>query len=373
MPTPFTLHIRLTHACQAKCTYCSSWKKPDSTMMSVEGLSSSLDFVEKLWGKLGIAPTFLNIEYVGGEVLLVPHDQLRQMVHETRARFEGKGIVVRDGAQSNLLGSERRIDELLALFDGRVGTSVDNFTGQRQLYRTDKNGKRYKVFMFHVEQYIDKSHHRVLPAVLTIDGKNVALIGNEYEIACERVRDLVLRPVFSGCSPVEELSAEALGEALANLFDRWIGDSMPIRVSPFAELLRRRCSSHSDGGMCAWQADCAKKSMSLEPNGDLYLCQEMADSGLMALGNALEGRFNDDTYELIASRADQLNKGCLQCPYFDVCQGGCLQQSLEAGNGVFGSTRWCTAWKILFERFDFWIETLGRDRLLSRLNHLDER
>ncbi|TOJ22795.1 hypothetical protein CGI42_28820, partial [Vibrio parahaemolyticus] len=44
-----------------------------------------------------------------------------------------KGINVTDGVQSNLLASKRKLDEVYKLFDGRIGTSIDNFTKQRKL------------------------------------------------------------------------------------------------------------------------------------------------------------------------------------------------------------------------------------------------
>ena len=113
--------------------------------------------------------------------------------------------------------------------------------------------------------------------------------------------------------------------------------------------------------------------MSIEPNGDLYLCQEMADAGEMKLGNTLDGTFDEQAHQLIALRSERLNQGCMDCEYFSVCRGGCLQQSLEGGNGIFGSTKWCLAWKMMYARFDFWIQTLGRDRILARLKNLDDR
>lgn len=370
MNRPYTLHLRITHACNATCSYCSSWKKTNEPSMTPETLDKALSFVERLWEKLGLAPTFLNIEYVGGEILLIDPQALTDMVLQTRERFARRGIAVRDGAQSNLIASARRVDHLYELFSGRVGTSIDRFSGQRTLGHSKDGAKRYRSFQIHVENDLSTQRHVTPPAVLALDAKTLPFLMQELQLSAKEQRDMTLRPIFQGGSSIESVSPIEMGQELAKAFHWWIDAGMPMHVEPFSNLLRRRCdeSAITDSGYCAWQADCTEKSLSIEPNGDLYVCQELADMDQLRLGNALTGTFDDELFAKIQLRKDRLDAGCFTCPYFKSCQGGCLQQSLEGGSGLYGKTQWCEAWKLLFKSMDEVIAVSGPARLLNRMN-----
>lgn len=370
MIRPYTLHIRLTHACNASCTYCSSWKKSAQPAMSPEDLSSSLDYVESLWLLKGISPSFLNIEYVGGEILLISPEDLEKMVYQTRERFESKGICVRDGAQSNLIGSERRIKHLYDLFDGRVGTSIDRYSGQRILGKAPGGAERYRTFQIHVEKNDPVVSRRTPPAVLALDNKTLPFLMQELKEAVKESRDITLRPIFQGGSGIERVDPLQMGQALVDAFNWWFRQAMPIHLEPFVSLLSRRFDEQkiTDNGFCAWQADCSEKSLSIEPNGDLYICQELADMDGLRLGNALAKSFDEAQFDNIRLRQERLDRGCFTCTYYKSCQGGCMQQSIEGGNGLYGKTQWCASWKMLFAAIDQAISQSTPERLKRRLN-----
>lgn len=370
---PFTLHIRLTHGCNASCTYCSSWQQKAGKAMGAEEIGRALPFIYDLWRRLGIDPTFLNIEFVGGEILLISPKVLSDTVLEVRKFFADKAIQVRDGAQTNLIGSPERIDHLYRLFNGRVGTSIDRFSNQRQLGTRGSESERaarYRDFFAASNKQVKTQTAKLPPAVLTLDRHTLPHLSTELDEALSEGRELTLRPVFQGGSAIEGISNAELGAALQQGFETWLRSGMRVRIEPFVNLFRRRlfAQASADNGFCAWQADCAMKSMSLEPNGDLFICQELADMGQLRLGNALEGIFDQSLHQRIRERSARLDKGCFDCPYFTACQGGCLQQSLEANTGLYGKTQWCEAWKMLFQSMDAAIDQWGAARLRMRFN-----
>ncbi|WP_241032634.1 radical SAM protein (plasmid) [Pseudomonas fluorescens] len=372
---PFTLHIRLTHGCNASCTYCSSWQQKAGKGMGPEEVRRALPFIFEVWEKLGIDPTYLNIEFVGGEILLVHPTVLSDTVREVRAFFASKGIQVRDGAQTNLIGSDERIEHLHQLFQGRVGTSIDRFTNQRQLGRAGSDverADRYRAFFASSNEKVRAITRRTPAAVFTLDAKTLPHLERELSLAIEEGRELTLRPVFQGGSQIDGISNEALGAALQKGFEQWMKAGMRVRIEPFVNLFRRRLfdDASQDQGFCAWQADCAVKSLSLEPNGDLFICQELADMGELRLGNALTQEFDLSLHQQIRLRSQRLDAGCFECPYFKACQGGCMQQSLEAGTGMYGKTQWCQAWKMLFSTMDKAIDYWGVERLKIRFSGL---
>ena len=369
---PFTLHLRLTHACNAECSYCSSWQKDPSERMHLAELIRCLEGLEEFWELAGINPTFLNVEYVGGEILLIPPSELAEMVLLVRNRFSGR-MVVRDGVQSNLIGSPARLTQLSSLFEGRVGTSIDHFSNQRQLPgkgRADERASRYKTFFMESSNHLKSISGKSTPGVITLDKHNIGKVVQEIDLATAHHRDITFRPVFQGGCQIDSISSDQLGEALDEGFVHWLRQGMRVHIEPFVSLFRRRLAPDEASGFCAWQRDCAMKSLSIEPNGDFYVCQELADNNSFRLGNLINKEFKVELHSQLARRVEMLEKGCFDCPYFKSCQGGCMQQSVEAGTGMYGKTQWCNAWKRLFSRMDNAIAETGKERLLMRLNTL---
>lgn len=132
IPSPLTLHIRMTKACNADCGYCSSWQESQSTRMPANDFKRSIDFIfQEGFQKLGISPTHLTAQYIGGEILTVPHAELLECVTYLRDMAASRGIQFVDGVQSNLIGSPARAKRLYDLFEGRLGTSVDDMSDVR--------------------------------------------------------------------------------------------------------------------------------------------------------------------------------------------------------------------------------------------------
>jgi radical SAM protein with 4Fe4S-binding SPASM domain len=375
-PNPFTLHIRLTKACNAGCTYCSSWQENPDKFMNADSVIQSLQFITKQWDWYSITPNYLTIEYVGGEILLVPPKELEKIVFSVRDFFKARNIKVRDGAQTNLIGSAERVTRLNNLFEGRIGTSIDNTTNQRLL---GGSSSKYRTFFIQSENNLVSSEKRSrVPAVFTMDKHSIKGVGKEINLAVRNKRNLTVRPIFSGGSDVENISSEEVTEAMLESLYLWFM-KMPIILEPHFSLLKKRLMSHEGRpitgslDLCPFQSTCAIRSLSIEPNGDLYICQEMADAGAGKLGNALKGDWDHELFEIISSRPSHLPADCKACPYLDVCQGGCMLQSIQSGRGYFGKSDYCETWKALFASIDYLIHYTDRPSLNRWIDYLEAK
>lgn len=372
---PFTLHVRLTKGCNADCSYCSSWQESDLIRMTPDDYRKSILFIVSAWGKMGISVTHLTIEYVGGEILLMPPAQLREIVMIGREVFGENGIHVHDGAQSNLIGSESRIKNLYELFDTRVGTSVDQVTDQRTL---KGSSSKYRVFMMKGEQALSGSPDIKAPAVFTMDGVSINKTQEQIRISAQENRNLTIRPVFQGGSNINAVTSEKLGEVMEQALESWLL-RQDIILEPFFSLVKKhlnkyhKIQSASNTSFCSFQSDCATKSMSLEPNGDLFICQELGDAGHGKIGNAIQEEWDGIAWRRFNRRKVMLDNSCYECKHYDICQGGCMMNSIEDGNGVHGKPEYCTAWKKLFSKMDGLISTHGAEKVSSWIKYLEVR
>jgi radical SAM protein with 4Fe4S-binding SPASM domain len=354
-----TIHVRLTKACNADCGYCSSWQESPHKRMSSENYRKALRFIKDTVIPVmgcGGPRSNVNLQYVGGEILTVPALELRECVYLARDEMSEVFGSVRDGVQSNLIGSPRRILELDLLFGGRVGTSVDG----RGIQRTVKgNPEAYRRIVAQSAAAIAR-RRRVRPgAVFVVDGEGVDNASHEVSAADEGNYPLVLRPVFAGGRDVRSGRVDDMVAAFTAAFDRWAMKSR-VLVEPFSHLVSKRLDPAAVyGSVCPFQRNCAENSINIDPDGTLYTCFEMADSGHHSFGNALDGVFDLEAWEALRARKDTIDDKCRACPWFDACQGGCMNEAkLETGS-LYGRPDLCGVWTALFKRIDALIAEHG--------------
>lgn len=368
----YTIHIRVTKSCNAHCDYCSSFQESPSKRMRPVQFKKGIAFVSNLMDELCIDPTHVYLNYIGGEILTIPPKEIGEIVHYGRNYFKERGVVVNDGCQTNLLGSEARVDHLIELFgEHRVSTSIDNFSHKRKL-----GGSALKYRTFFAKQ--DKrllSKNRRLPAVFVVDDDGSANAMAELKIAARQGRSLSLRPVFQGGSPIAYANQEKLLNSMLDCLNSWFM-RMPIIVEPFFGMFRKRVLAKQGKAVdsftgCNFQNDCAVRSINLDPNGDLYLCQEISDAGKLKLGNAYLGQFNKELWTQIRNRTYHLDEECKSCKFLSACQGGCMAEALEQEKGIYGKPGNCILWKALFRRVDQLIEQQGSEAITSWLNRIE--
>lgn len=348
----FTLHARLIKGCNADCDYCSSWQENPSERMSPEAYRQSLVFIRDEilprisndWSK-----ATLTIQYVGGEILLIPHRELRESVLAARELFYPVFGDVIDGVQSNLIASERRVMELDLLFSGRIGTSIDGRGTQRTI---KGSSEAYRKIATKSMDAIAKRRRRRPGAIFVVDKPGLANLPFEMEDASEKGHSLVLRPVFQGGSDVSSASVAELVTAMGDAFDQWILQSN-VPVEPFTHLVSKRLFQETSvGSVCPFQRNCADVSIDLEPDGTLFTCLDMADSGQVPFGNALQGSFDTLAWESLRARTSEVDPRCRQCPFFAACQGGCMSEALHHTGSIYGRSDLCAVWTALFKRID---------------------
>ncbi|KKN89563.1 hypothetical protein LCGC14_0236950 [marine sediment metagenome] len=360
---PLTVHIRLTKACNADCSYCSSWQGSPDARMSPAELRRALEFVlSTCWDALGVRPTHITAQFVGGEISSIPLAELKEHVQVVEQVCAQHGMSVIAGAQSNLILTERKAVQLYDLFSGRLGTSIDLESDKRTVAG---DAERYRVIWKTSDSYLRK--RRSPPGAIFVVEPGGAPAAKRHMLEAARsARALTLRPVFTGgIKTVTVNSGPDFASVFTELFDTWFM-RLPIIVEPFFQLLESRLtelesSTAASNSSCAFQSDCTQKSINIDPNGDLHVCLEMADAGFPAIGNALRGEWFHDAISVYSSRKENLSQDCIDCPYLASCRGGCMYESIAQGHGVHGKSDYCSTWKAIFGRIDTALQEYGVD------------
>lgn len=371
MSSGLVLHVRLTKHCNADCSYCSSWQSKPDDRLSPEDLLSCFHYLfTNVYPRLNVFTSSVTVQYVGGEILTYPKNDLSRAVISVRNFLEGNNIHYMDGVQSNLIGSAGRLNHLIGLFGRRIGTSVETFASDRTI---NGSSARYKSTFKNSISHLNTQG--VNPgAVFTMDENNYTDALKEYEQAEKDHRNLTLRYVFEGGREVNQLPTDLLTEAYLVVFEKWFIKSKII-IEPFMGMLKNRIgtltNNYSGCRGCHFQSDCASRSINIEPNGDLFVCYDMADADRFCLGNGIHKTFDYDLWNMINGRQINLPVDCKSCEYLSDCQGGCMVEALEAERGLYGKTPYCNTWKALFHKMDEKIKATQLDKLTNWLNTLE--
>lgn len=368
MQRGFVFHIRLTKKCNASCSYCSSFTEDDS-IISLDDLRKCVDFASRKILSLSEENfyKFVSVQYLGGELLIVKN--IQEYVDSVREILGHYFDEVRDGVQSNLIGSKKRIINLYRIFHDRIGTSVDNFGTDRSV---DGSHEKYKEMLNQSIKILNERN--VNPGrIFVIDKKGLDFVIDEVALSQKFRYPLTLRPVFSGGSPVLLPDEEKLAKVMKDAYNLWIRECK-APVEPFMHLTKSRLvtgygikENLDFGGTCPFQYDCQKKSIDIEPNGDLYVCQDMADSKQYRLGNGIKEEWNDEVWRLVGKRYDLLPIECKSCKYFEACRGGCMSEA----SGLNKINPHCLSWKSVFSAVDDKVKEYGLDAIFEKIKGIN--
>ena len=154
---------------------------------------------------------------------------------------------------------------------------------------------------------------------------------------------------------MNEVDYDANSSIFGEIFDHWVMNA-DISVEPFHQLLVERLAAFNQSNDvqfhfgCPFQSDCADVTLNLEPDGELFICYDMADSGQYSLGNAVTGEFKKDIWEMLQLRKAKLHGDCKSCKWVEACHGGCMSEAIHYTGSPFGKTPHCGLWQTIFKK-----------------------
>lgn len=354
MSKTITIQYRMTKKCNAECSYCINPFLSNERMSYADFIKSIDYLVNHYFKELRVkAGDFIDLEFVGGEVSLLPTDVMQKCSVYARRVMEGKGLNYSDGCQSNFIGSKEKLIALWDMFDGNISTSVDHFSQHRKF---KGSAEEYRS-RFEANKK-DVTNGTPVRSVYVIDKGALSHLDKEFELALNEGYSVGFYPAYEANNPVEMVDQKDMANALVAMMDKWVLKSK-IVVEPLAHILRSTCESKLGGRSqchhaCPFTVGCAKSSVCIEPNGDMYVCMDMAETKNFKIGNALNGEHDSSILRKLSKRGLLLESDCLSCPYMKLCHGGCLNHALISGTEL-SKSEYCAVWKALFENQIFYV------------------
>lgn len=352
MENSFSIHFRVTKRCNANCDYCSSAGKNTLRPMSLSDFKKSIDHLinDYLPKVTSLNGCYITMNYLGGEVLTLKTSEFKESVLYARKAFKKSGALYRDGMQSNLIASKSKIEQFRELFGKNIGTSVDNFSGKRKI---GDSAERYNKLMNSNIISVFKEHP---PATFVLDDDSTQNLVKEYELSQQKKYDLTVRPIIKCGNNLDTGISDSNSREMVTLFKLWHLKGT-TRLEPFYNMMMKKISlaMYGDNSSflgCHFQSNCIQNNVNVDPDGDIYLCNEMADGGEYLIGNTLTGAFDEDNFNKLNSRQWMLPFDCVTCDHIQSCRGGCMNSALENEGNLYGKDALCNVWKEIFSFID---------------------
>ncbi len=334
-------------ACNMRCGYCYYLRKaalfsPGPWRMSEDLLRSYI--VQRLQASPG--PT-THFEWHGGEPTLLGLDFFRTIVRIQKGACP-PGRAITNGIQTNGL----LLDESWARFLGQegfsVGLSMDGPEDLHDAFRISVEGRATHLRVANSFRLL-KQRGVMCNVLCVLHARNAAEPDRMYDFFRGMgVTWLQFLPLGGESAAA---SAEAIGDFLCRVFDRWMREDVGrMVIQAFDEALRPIYGiAHA---LCVHRETCGDVAV-LEHDGSLYACDHFVDAEHM-LGNIRERALPDMMADprlrrFGQAKRDSLPRACRECEVLPSCNGGCPKDRTKiTPDGEPGLNSLCPAYKRFF-------------------------
>ena len=354
---PFAVIVKpVGSRCNLRCRYCYYLEKGKySTHEKQNRMSFAL--LEKLIRQTieaGPGPV-VSFTWHGGEPTLAGIEFYERAV-ALQKKYLPRGWQAWNNLQTN--GTMLSDDWCRFIRDNKfdVGISIDGTEAVHNKNRVDMGGKetysKVKASVARLQKY---GINPDLLCTVTADSaaEPLATYRSLRDFKTEWVQFIpviVVNP--DGTLSPESASPEQYGNFLVTIFDEWVTNDLgQCDVQLFAET--SKVWAGGEAALC-WMTGTCGRVLVVEEDGGVYSCDHFVDTdhrlGTMP-GTRLETMLNSAFQtEFGLSKKASLTQQCRECPWLNVCGGGCLKDRFGISeNGEPGQYYLCSGLRRYFE------------------------
>ncbi len=330
---------KVTDKCNLGCSYCHIGGSRQKSI-SYPTLRSLLEPL------LQVRSDYIHLNWSGGEPLLLP-DSLFEFIKLERQKYKPS---FDDSIQTNgLLLTAERFENLTAM-GFKLGVSFDGTTDLQCKQRLVNLNVAERIYQNLLER--NKSLNNVI-AVLTkySIGKEKEIYENLRRVSNNASVNMYI-PTGRGKNYATQLlpTPEDMGKMLIHFYGLWSKDDSKFMLSPFVRIVQSLFNPKANH-ICEYSAEVCNKVIGVDPEGGVYFCARATSNPEFFMGNlnhqSLDDILSHPIRDKIFERRELLRKKC-NCEYFDICNGGCPEETLVNGN-FFDKTYYCESRRMLFD------------------------
>ncbi|KDM89949.1 radical SAM protein [Photobacterium galatheae] len=360
-----------TKACNADCSYCFA-KPYDRDRWTIDRFKAYFDKIEPYLQE--------PVQWIwhGGEPMLMGVAFYREAERYARK----SGLKINFSMQSNLtlFQEDKWLSYIKNDINQRISTSYDIDEVSRTI---SGNSEKYNDRFFGaLDTLMD---NRITPFVIGVfDDSNIDQASDMYALSKKYEEkygvglDFRINPKVDrfgeGFSGAFQLDPVRYGQKLVELLDDWLDDKdANFTITPIDSFIRFYFN-HGQNTTCPWTNKCAGTFLNIEPNGDVYNCDDMVhytgfDFKYGNLDNdSMEAILSSDPLKELTTRMHQIDPYCAECEFYYACRGGCgalSQLNKKVGDGRYP---YCATNKIIFGHIKSLSESGRTEDLLRKVS-----
>jgi len=343
--------------CNMRCKYCFYANVTENREIENHGIMT-IDTLEIIVKKtLEEAEDFCLFGFQGGEPMLAGLDFFRALI-DFEKKYNHNKVAIQHSIQTNGLCIDKAWADFFKENDFLVGLSIDSTKHVHDSLRLDVAGNGTHLRCLEAARLLKEVG--VQFNILSVITKPLAMYPQKAYKFYERHKfhHIQFIPCIDSWGEDESdngysLTPESYGKFLCEVFDLWYEDLVDGRYTSirtfdnYAQILAGRPPEN-----CAARGKCTPYPL-IEADGSVYPCDFYALDDFL-LGNIMIHSFsellNSPAAKKFAAPTLIPDPECKECPYFQLCRGGCRRDRDPSANpeGLLKRNRFCESYKIFF-------------------------
>jgi uncharacterized protein len=351
---PFhTFLWKIASRCNLNCSYCYVYNREDQRWRDQPSFMSrdvALRVAQRMREHLeSHNKRDASIVFHGGEPLLGGREHLAMLIDVIASVFDGSGISVSVGMQSNALLFNADLGHFMTNVGMSIGVSIDGPPAVNDRYRLNHSGRPTSRELERKLALLTSEFRGVFSGFLCVmDPSHSATATIRYLLDYEPPGIDFLFPLDNHDRRPpgkQEISATPYGDWLCEAFDYWFEQPNRTRIRIFTSIMRMLCGHPTQvESLGLLPVDL----IVVETNGQLEAVDSLKSTfeGATSLGYAVDSHtFDQVAVDLrVRSRqlgADALSETCRRCSIVHVCGGGYVPHRYARANGFDNPSVYC--------------------------------
>lgn len=340
------------------CDYCYYLRKEDNLKKSKMPFEIAYQMIKSI---LSYNTHYAKFIWHGGEPLLSGLRMFERIVKE-QERLNLKKLVINNTIQTNGLLLHNDWAKFFTKYKFNVGISLDgpyNLCKHRKITRAEFN-KILKGIDLLNENNANTGVLTVVSCGFVNYTKDILNFYTENGIKRVKFLPCIVVDKFGCIDESLSIKSEEYGEFLSRFLDTWLESGITnIVFENFDNYIKSK--ENLPGTFCSQRNGCGH-SVTISPNGNIYLCDNFPMTDDNVLGNVKTGfskLANNSQLKDFMEKIKILPRECIKCKFFDCCGGDCSHRRWLMQQNFKGISYLCNGNKIFFQHFDDIIKSTG--------------
>jgi uncharacterized protein len=317
-------------ACPAGCSYCFGPHAGTGTMAR-ETLEAVVGWQAGCFGQT--PANRLEITFHGGEPLVPGAAWYRTTLPLLRDGLAPRKV--RFAIQTNLWLLTDELCELFREHRVAIGTSLD---GPEEINDAQRGRGYFARTMAGIERA--RTHGLDVGCICTFTAQTAPRADEIFDFFLAEGLSFSVHAALPSLRYPDadrwSLPADAHGELLVGLLDRYLSNLASVRISTLDSMARGMSAGR--GGICTF-GDCLGGYLAVGPDGTIYPCQRFAGMPEFGVGNvhvqpSLAELRASPVWSAFAAREERVKDACGACAYLEFCNGGCPYNAMVGAGGT---------------------------------------